>query len=119
MTDQVAKVINIGKNKMATGLDGCPYKLRKALKSQHEYLLTQLNAHSFDIVKTLTEIITNIQLHNLDPNTNFATTWMAQSERSNRHHQLLPNYYPKHRLQHPHKSPSPLAKKLHPYPYPP
>jgi hypothetical protein len=32
-TDQIAKVIDLGKNKTATGLDSCPYKLWKALKA--------------------------------------------------------------------------------------
>jgi len=40
-TDQVAKVINLGKNKTATGLDRCPYELWKALKARHERLSTQ------------------------------------------------------------------------------
>ena len=31
--DQIAKVIDLGKNKTATGLDGCPYELWKALKA--------------------------------------------------------------------------------------
>ena len=74
---QIAKVIDIGKNNTATGLDGCPYELWKALKSCHESLSAQPNTKSFNIVKALTEIIVDIQTHNLDPNTNFTLAWMC------------------------------------------
>jgi len=40
---QIANAIELGKNKTATGLDGCPYELWKALKSRHESLSTQPN----------------------------------------------------------------------------
>ena len=74
---QIAKAIELGKNKTATGLDGCPYELWKALKSCHESLPTQLHVRSFKIVKALTVIITDIQTHDLDPNTDFAVAWMC------------------------------------------
>ena len=74
---QIAKAIDLGKNKTATGLDGCPYELWKALKSRHESLSTQPNAKSFNIVKALTEIFMDIQAHDLDPNTDFAIAWMC------------------------------------------
>ena len=76
-SDQIAKVINLGKNKTATGLDGCPYELWKALKARHERLSNQPNTQSFDIVRVLTAIINGIQSHDLDPNTNFAIAWMC------------------------------------------
>ena len=74
---QIAKAIELGKNKTAMGLDGCPYELWKALKSCHESLSSQPHARSFDIVKTLTIIITDIQTHGLDPNADFAVAWMC------------------------------------------
>ena len=74
---QIAKAIELGKNKTATGLDGCPYELWKALKSRHESLSTQPDARSFDIVKALTTITNDIQSHGLDPNADFAVAWMC------------------------------------------
>ena len=76
-TDQIAKVIDLGNNKTATGPDGCPYELWKALKVHHEHLSIQPNTQSFDIVKTLMEIITDIQTYDLDPDLKFATAWMC------------------------------------------
>ena len=74
---QIAKAIELGKNKTATGLDGCPYELWKALKSRHESLASQPHSRSFNIVKALTTIITDIQTHDLDPNADFAVAWMC------------------------------------------
>ena len=74
---QIAKAIDLGKNKTAMGLDSCPYELWKALKSHHKSLSTQPNAKSFNIVKALTEIFIDIQAHDLDPNTDFAIAWMC------------------------------------------
>ena len=74
---QIAKAIDLGKNKMARGLDRCSYKLWKALKTCHESLLAQPNTTSFNVVKTLTELVTDIQTHGLDPNTDFVHIWMC------------------------------------------
>lgn len=74
---QVARAIDLGKNKTATGLDGCPYELWKALKSQHESISSQPNARSFNIVKALSEVFIDIQTHGLAPDADFAITWMC------------------------------------------
>ena len=75
--DQIAKAIDLGKNKTATGLDGCPYELWKTLKARHARLSTQPNAKSFDIIKVLTEVLADIQNHGIDPKTKFAHAWMC------------------------------------------
>jgi hypothetical protein len=74
---QIARAIDLEKNMTATGLDGCPYELWKALKTRHESLSAVPNSNSFDIVKTLTAIITDIQTHDLDPHADFALAWMC------------------------------------------
>ena len=75
--DQIAKAIDLGKNKTATGLDGCPYELWKALKAHHARLATQPNTRSFDIIKALTEVLADIQNHGVDPEMKFAHAWMC------------------------------------------
>jgi hypothetical protein len=75
--DQIAKAIDLGKNKTATGLDGCPYELWKFLKACHNRLSAQPNAKSFDIVYTLTKVLNDIQTYDLDPHANFAVAWMC------------------------------------------
>jgi len=74
---QIANTIDLGKNKSATGLDGCPYELWKALKSRHASLSSQPNVRSFNIVRALTEVFRDIQAHNLDPKAEFAVAWMC------------------------------------------
>ena len=74
---QIANAIDLGKNKLATGLDGCPYELWKALKLRHVSLSSQLNIRSFNIVRALTEVFWDIQAHDLDPNADFAVAWMC------------------------------------------
>jgi hypothetical protein len=49
----------MSKNGSATGMDGCPYKLWKKLVNEHE-TRTKKNVSSFNITKTLTEILQDI-----------------------------------------------------------
>ena len=74
---QVSQAIDLGKNKTATGLDGLPYELWKALKMRHESLLSHPHIRSFDLTRTLTKVFADIQTHGVDPNTNFAHAWMC------------------------------------------
>ena len=51
--DQVSQALSRTKDGTATGLDGCPYELWKALEKQHNHLRTK-GTPSFDVIKALT-----------------------------------------------------------------
>jgi len=53
--EQVERAIKLSKDGSATGIDGCPYKLWKALNNRHEKN-KENGKPSFDIVKTITMI---------------------------------------------------------------
>ena len=53
--DQVSKALHCTKDGTATGLDGCPYELWKALEKRHNNLRHK-NTPSFDIIKALTYV---------------------------------------------------------------
>ena len=72
---QVTKAINLSKNGLATGIDGCPYELWKTLLQCHNKA-QQSNSQGFDIVTTLTNVFNNIQMHRMHPDSNFAQGWM-------------------------------------------
>jgi len=52
---QVQKALELAKDRSATGLDSCPYKLWKKLQHRHDKR-THQNKPSFDIIKTLTYV---------------------------------------------------------------
>jgi len=60
--DQVSKALCRTKDGTATGLDGCPYELWKALEKCHNKL-RHGNTLSFDIIKALTQLFQDIQEH--------------------------------------------------------
>ena len=72
----IGKALKLAKNGSATGMDGCPYELWKILKERHE-IETRKDKPSFDIVKTLTSLFRDIQIHGVDDSTNFALGWMC------------------------------------------
>jgi Reverse transcriptase (RNA-dependent DNA polymerase) len=72
----VKKAIHLSKNNSATSLDGCPYKLWKTLKTQHESA-TKHNRKSFNITKVLTTLFQDIQTHGVDHRTEFSIGWMC------------------------------------------
>jgi hypothetical protein len=74
--DQVFKALRLTKNGTATGLDGCPYELWKALCDQHDSA-KENNQNSFDIIKVLTTVFNDIRLHGVDPRTSFTQGWMC------------------------------------------
>ena len=74
--EQVSKALQYMKDNMATGLDGCPYELWKALEKQHNNLQHK-NKPSFNIIKVLTLLFRDIQEHGVDERTSFTTGWMC------------------------------------------
>ena len=73
---QVANALLTSKNSTATGLNGIPYELWKALHERHLKLHKQRKP-SFNIIKCLTSVYENIQIHGVDPTTNFSIGWMC------------------------------------------
>ena len=73
---QVAKALRLSKNGSATGMDGCPYELWKALSDKHDHAI-QRNKATFDIIYALTEVFNDIQRHGVDETTDFALGWMC------------------------------------------
>ena len=77
LTDgQTEKALHLSKTGSATGLDGCPYILWKALKKQFN-LATQTDKPGFDIIHTLTRVSQSIQMNGVDPENDFAVGWMC------------------------------------------
>ena len=74
--NSVIEALNHSKNGTATGTDGCPYKLWKALKKRHE-TDEKAGKESFDIAKVLTILYQDIQTHGLEVKSNFALGWMC------------------------------------------
>ena len=73
---QTKKALSISKNNLATGMDGCPYKLWKELKDRH-VKRTQEGKPSFNIVRTLTLLFHNIQMNGAHEEVNFALGWIC------------------------------------------
>jgi ribonuclease HI/exonuclease III len=73
---QVRLSITHAKNKTATGMDGCPYELWKALEHLHQEKSNE-GKPSFDITQTLTRVFQDIQSHGLEENSSFALGWMS------------------------------------------
>jgi len=71
-----SKALKLTKNGSATGMDGCPYELWKALDQRFE-TDTATNKPGFDIAKILTDIFQDIQEKGVDPRTNFTLGWMC------------------------------------------
>jgi hypothetical protein len=74
--EQVSKALHIAKNGSATGLDGLPYELWKALQQRHNRMRHH-SKPSFDVIKTLTLLFRDIQKHGVNNRTNFNTGWMC------------------------------------------
>ena len=70
------KALHLTKNGSATGMDGCPYELWKALQKRHEDMINK-NQPSFDIINVLTVLFKDIQTFGVDENTDFALGWMC------------------------------------------
>ena len=73
---QMEEALHLSKNGSATGMDGCPYELWKALKSRHVRTAGEGKA-SFDIIKVMTLVLRDIQQKGVDGDTQFALGWMC------------------------------------------
>jgi ribonuclease HI len=73
---QVQEALKFTKNNTATGMDGCPYELWKAL-NQHHLERSEQNQPSFDITKTLAHVFQDIQNHGIEKKASFALGWMC------------------------------------------
>ena len=73
---QVSEVLHWTKDGTATGLDGCPYELWKALEKCHNKLRHK-DGPSFDVIKALTYLFQDIQEHSVDDRTEFTMGWMC------------------------------------------
>ena len=73
---QTEKALHLARNGSTTGIDGCPYKLWKTLKTQHD-TAAEMNKPSFDITKIMTDLFNDIQTFGIDRRTDFALRWMC------------------------------------------
>ena len=72
----VQRALQFTKNNTATGMDGCPYELWKALHKRH-LKKSKINQTSFDINRTLTRVFQDIQTHDIEKDAGFAIGWMC------------------------------------------
>ena len=68
--------LDLTKNGTATGVDGCPYELWKALNKKYDDDIKAGKA-GFNIIKVLTIVYRDIQMNGLDERSNFALGWMC------------------------------------------
>ena len=90
--EHVEKALHLTKNGSATGLDGCPYKLWKALHQKHQ-ANQQLRKLSFDIIKMLALVFQDIQQNEMQENADFASGWMCPIYKKKDHTEIC-NYRP-------------------------
>jgi len=102
---QVSKALHHTKDSTATSLDGCPYKLWKALERCHNKLRHK-DTPSFDVIKALTYLFQDYRNMVLmtGPNSQLGGCAPYSKEGPNRHSQLQTNHVTEHRLQDTHQS---------------
>jgi hypothetical protein len=74
--EHIEQALKLAKNQSVSGLDGLPYELWKTLQITSTKACHK-NQMGFNIVKTLTEVLNNIQTFGLAPNSNFTSGWMC------------------------------------------
>ena len=90
--DVVKEALRLAKNGSATGLDGCPYELWKVLKKRNDEAEEE-GKTSFDVIKILTKVFQDVQLHGIAPNTHFVDGWMCLLYKK-KDRTLIENYRP-------------------------
>ena len=73
---QTEKALSLTKNGSATGMDGCPYELWKALKKRFNES-ANTDQPCFNIIKVPTDVLVDIQTFGVDQETDFALGWMC------------------------------------------
>jgi hypothetical protein len=74
--NQVLEALMSSKSGSAAGIDGIPYNIWKLLHQKHNEALKN-NKPSFDLIKTLTHVLNDIQLHGMTTGSPFTTGWMC------------------------------------------
>jgi hypothetical protein len=74
--DNVAKALKSAKKGTSTGMDGCPYELWKKLKQKYDTNIRE-GTENFNIIKVLTRVFNDIQIHGVEEHTDFALGWMC------------------------------------------
>jgi hypothetical protein len=74
--NSVRSALSQTKNRTTTGIDRCPYELWKAINKRYEEDVSA-GKRGFDIVKVLTIVYQDIQIHRLNRDSNFALGWMC------------------------------------------
>lgn len=86
--------IKAAKTGSAVGIDGIPYKLRKAIVLHQKITNKNDNKElTFDITKTLTVLFNDIQTHGVDQNMDFTLGWMCPIYKKNDRSEIE-NYRP-------------------------
>jgi hypothetical protein len=73
---QTKWALDLSKSGSATRINGCPYELWKAL-DKHYKVLTKTQMRGFNIIQAITEVLSDIQAHRVDSQTNFALGWIC------------------------------------------
>lgn len=68
--------LQTSKSGSVAGLDGIPYEIWKCLDQHHKNEQKE-DKPSFNVIKTLTMIIKDIQINRIDEQTNFTLRWMC------------------------------------------
>ena len=74
--EQTRNALYTSKGGTATGLNGIPYEVWKHLNDMYLQSVKKKNP-TFNIIKTLTIVFNDIQLHGVDPSTKFSMGWMC------------------------------------------
>lgn len=74
---QVLFALKSTKNGTATGLDGCPYELWKALKERYKEDEKNRKKKTFNIILTLATVFSDIESNGVNKRLDFAKGWMC------------------------------------------
>ena len=74
---QVLIALKSAKNGSATGLDGCPYELWKAIDTRYREDTELKKKETFNVICTLAAVFSDIQSHGVDKRSDFAEGWMC------------------------------------------
>ena len=80
--EEVLNALKASSNGTATGINGIPYELWKALNKKYE-TLCQLEKPAFDVVQALTTVYNDIEKNGVDTQTGFVAGWMCPLYKKN------------------------------------
>lgn len=117
-TEQTLAALYTCKNGTAAGMDGIPYEVWNHLHKRFKMSLKKKgNPPCFDIIMCLTKVFNDIQLHGVEPTSNFALRWMCPIYKK-KDRAKIENYHPITLLNTDYKSMTKalamqLAHKIH------